>query len=184
MAEPRISTPLVLASASGMVAIGLVVLLSASNGDETETELAEVGPRALHVDDSTPENAAESFYDAWRRRRWSEAEALSSGDARRAVLSKRAADEAMDRDDRIIAERGWEALAQAPLHLALDEVEIDDNEQYTLHGVAEYDFVGSPYRRRVVIHVRGTSSGYRVTRMDLGEVLTELPPMFRGGAEP
>jgi len=180
MAETRISTPLVLASASAMVAIGLVIFLGTST--EPEPSFADAGPQALHVDDSTPESVAESFYDAWRRRRWTEASALSTGEAHQAVAQKQARDEAMQRDERIIAERGWEALAQAPLHLALDEVEIGENEQYTLHGVAEYDFVGSPYRRRVVLHVRGSSSGYRVDRMDLGEVLTELPPIFRGGA--
>ena len=182
MAERRISTPLVLAAASSMIALGAVVLLNTSDA-ETGAEQA-TDPAGLHIDDSTPENAAESFYDAWRRRRWSEAERVSTGHAHRAVLQKQAADEAMDRDERIIAERGWEALAQAPLNLALGEVEIEDGERYTLRGVAEYRFVGSPYRREVTLYVHGTSDGYRVSRMDLGEVLTELPAMFRGDVEP
>lgn len=182
MSERRISTPLVLALTSGMLAISAVVYLSL----ETEApaqETSEHDRSRLHVDDSTPEAVSESFYDAWRRRRWTVAKRLSVGEAWQAVMAKQAGDEAMPHDERIIAERGWDALAQAPLTLQLDQVDIDGDDRYTLHGVAEYEFVGAPYRRRVVMHVRGTEEGFRVARMDLGEVLTELPAIFRG-AEP
>jgi hypothetical protein len=182
VAERRISTPLVLAAASAMLAIAAVVLVGVNQAPSATP--APLPRGALRVDDSSPERAAESFYDAWRRRRWAEATELSVGEARHAVHQKQAADAAMDHESRIVAERGWDALAAAPLALTIEETEIESDDRFVLHAVAAYDFVGSPYRRRVVLHVRGTTEGYRVSRMDLGEVLTELPPMFRGGAAP
>jgi len=180
VAEARISTPLVLAAASGMLAIGVVVYLSVSGRVPAQTDEPEPEPGQLHLDDSSPEAAAESFYDAWRRRHWGAAHQLSVDDARREVLQKEAADAELPRDERIIAERGWDALAQAPLTLNVDRIDIEEDERYVLYATAEYDFVGHPYRRRVVMHVHQTDDGYRVSRMDLGEVLTEIPPMFRG----
>lgn len=182
MKERRLSTPLVLASASAMLAIGLVIY--AGLVDQSEAEPEPEGPADLHVDDSTPEAAAQSFLDAWRRRRWPEATELSVGQARAQVLQKQASDEALEHDERIIAERMWDALARAPLTLALEEVEMHGNERYTLQGVAEYDFVRTPYRRRVAFDVEGSESGYRVSEMRLGEVLSELPSIFGGDDAP
>ncbi|MBX3272643.1 MAG: hypothetical protein KF729_20450 [Sandaracinaceae bacterium] len=181
MAERRLSTPLVLAVASAMLAIGAVVWLGREAPDASPT----VAPRAgMRVDGSSPERAAESFYDAWRRRRWEEANALSIGDARRAVAQKRAADAELANDERVLAERGWDALAAAPLTLSIEQVDLLGSDRFALTAVAAYDFVGTPYRRRVALEVHGTPAGYRVARMELGEVLTELPPIFRGGAAP
>lgn len=180
--EKRISTPLVLAAASGMIAIAFVVSLGMSAEEAPAVEA--LGPRELHIDDSTPEAAAESFYDAWRRRRWREASELSQGEAHAAVIRKQAADEALPNDERIIAERGWEALAHSPLSLALDSVDIHEDDRFTLVGVAEYQLVGRPYRREVGFEVQATPGGYRVTEMHLGEVLTELPEILRGGGVP
>ena len=184
MAERRISTPLVLAAASAMLAVAGVVYVGLTDDSEDETDLGPEGPAELHVDDSTPESAAESFYDAWRRRRWSVASELSRGDARRAVLQKQAADEELPHEERIVAERSWEALARSPLTLALDQVDIHGDDRFTLSGVAEYQLVGRPYRREVGFDVEGTEEGYRVTAMRLGEVLPELPEILRGGGEP
>lgn len=182
MTERRLSTPLVLSAASAMLAIAAVIFFGLQAPEAAVQQDDE--PGGLRIDDSSPERAAESFYDAWRRRRWPEADRLSTGEARRQVHTKQASDEAMEHDDRIIAERGWEALAAAPLELHIEQVDMEPNDRFVLHAVAEYEFVGSPYRRRVVMNVRGTEDGYRVERMELGEVLTELPPMFRGGAAP
>lgn len=179
--ERRLSTPLVLAAASTMLAIAFVVWMGM--GSESEEEPAPLqGPLEIHMDDSTPESAAESFYDAWRRRRWPEAMELSRDEALAAAREKQAADEAMPSEERIIAERSWDALAHAPLTLALEEVEMLGDEHYRLSGVAEYDFVGTPYRRRVSFDVEGTQNGYRVTEMRLGDVLSDLPAIFQGAA--
>lgn len=178
--ERRISTPLVLAAASAMIAIGLVVFFGVGSGAEP---VEAAGPLALTIDDSTPERAAESFYDAWRRRRWAQALEVSVGAARSDVLQKQARDERLPREERIVAERMWDALARAPLTMALDEAEMLSGDRYVLRGTAEYDLVNRPYRRRVEMVVVPSPDGYRVSDMRLGEVLTELPPMFQGAAE-
>jgi hypothetical protein len=178
--ERRISTPLVLAAASAMIAVAGVVLFGIGAGEEPA---APRGPRALTIDDSTPERAAESFYDAWRRRRWAQALEVSVGAAREDVLQKQARDAQLPREERVVAERMWDALARAPLTMALDEAEMLGGDRYVLRGTAEYDFVNRPYRRRVEMVVRPSPEGYRVAEMRLGEVLTELPPMFQGAAE-
>ena len=49
-----------------------------------------------------------------------------------------------------------------------------------LEGVAEYQLVGRPYRRRVTFHVEPGGGAYRVSEMELGEVLTDLPDIFQG----
>lgn len=182
MAERRISGPLVLAAASAMIAVGLVVLWG-MDAEEPTLEAAS-DPDSLHVDDDTPEAAAQSFYDAWRRRRWVTAAALSRGEARRAVAEKQASDRVLPNDERIIAERSWDALAHSPLGLTLDEVEMLGDDQFALSGIAEYQLVGRPYRRRVDFEVGGTPEGYRVSAMRLGDVLTELPEILRGGGAP
>jgi len=180
--ERRVSAPLVLAAASGMLAIAVLVVWSTFGGDRPEAAAPE-RPDELHVDDGSPEAAAQSFYDAWRRRRWGPAEALSVGAALRAVHEKRADDEALPQDQRVIAERSWEALAHSPLRVELDEVNILGDDRFSLSGVASYQLVGRPYRRRVGFDVEGTPGGYRVSEMRLGEVLTELPEILRGGRE-
>jgi hypothetical protein len=177
--EKRISTPLVLAAASAMLAVAAVVF-SSVQGEGAETEHAGGEADAFTVDDSSPERVAESFYDAWRRRRWAQAEQISVGRARAQVLDKRARDQALPREERIVAERTWDALARAPLTLLLDEAEMLGDERYRLHGTAEYQFVGHPYRRRVEFLIEPDGDAYRVAEMELGEVLTELPELFRG----
>ena len=180
-AERRISTPLVLTAASAMLAVAGVVVLSAQDPAPTPVPSPGDEREALHVDDTSPESVAESFYDAWRRRRWPEALHISVGRARQDVLEKEARDAALSHDERVVAERMWDALAHAPLSLELDEVEMLGGERYRLRGIAEYQFVGQPYRRRVsFLAVQEAEGHYRVTQMDLGEVLTQLPDLFRG----
>jgi hypothetical protein len=171
---------LVLAAASAMIAIGVVVLFSLRSEEEPGES---GGPLAFTIDDSTPERAAESFYDAWRRRRWDSALEVSVGAARHDVLQKQARDAELPREERVVAERMWDALARAPLTMALDEAEMLSGDRYVLRGTAEYDFVNRPYRRRVELVVQPSPDGYRVSDMRLGEVLTELPPMFQGASE-
>jgi hypothetical protein len=186
VAEPRraherhVSAPLVLALASGMLAVAVVVWVGS---EPSEPELPPASPSTLRVDDSTPERAAEGFYDAWRRRRWEQALAVSVGTARAAVVRKQARDEDLAPEDRVVVERMWDALARAPLTLMLDEAEILPENQLRLRGTAEYRFVDRPYRRRVEFVVVPADGRYRVAEMTLGEVLTELPELFRGTAE-
>jgi hypothetical protein len=181
MAEgARIPTPLVLVAASAMLAIAFVIAASVWwEGSDAPA----AGGAAPEVEDRTPELAAQSFYDAWRRRRWDQALAVSVGQAHRAVQEKRARDEELPEDERIVAERMWDALARAPLQLQLDEAEMLGGDRTMLHGTAEYEFVNRPYRRRVSFLVEPRGRHYRVARMDLGEVLTPLPTIFAGANE-
>jgi hypothetical protein len=178
--ELRVSTPLVLAAASAMLTIGFVVWWGSRPPPPPPRPHVR---NALVVDDRTPERAAQTFYDAWRRRQWPQALAVSVGTAHQAVLRKQARDAELQGDDRVVAERMWEALARAPLTLALDEADGINGEPLTLRGTAEYMFVNRPYRRRVEFVVVNQDSKYRVREMRLGEVLTELPALFRGTHE-
>lgn len=177
--ERRISTPLVLAAASGMLAVAAVAWLGSWSASPEPT-LDD--PLVVTLDDSTAERAAQSFYDAWRRRRWEQALDISIGATHREALLKQARDAQMPREERVVLERMWDALARAPLTLVLDEAEMPSEERTVLRGIAEYDFVNRPYRRRVEFVVERTDEGFRVSDMKLGEVLTELPPLF-GGAD-
>ena len=180
-AERRLSTPLVLAASSGMLAVAGVVWLSLEDPAPPPSHEGR-RPGDLRIDDRSPESAAQSFYDAWRRRRWDAAERVAVGAARREVDAKREADASLPREERLIAERTWDALAHAPLTLALDRVDIlQGGARYALSGTAEYRFVGQPYRREVAFDVVRAGDRYRVEEMHLGEVLTELPDLFRGG---
>jgi hypothetical protein len=181
MAERRISTPLVLAAASGMIAIAIVATLSSVR----EEPPPDPGGARGSTDDRTPERAATSFYDAWRQRRWSIALALSEGQARADVLDKQGRDQQIPPEDRVVVERMWDALSRAPLELVLDTAEMpEDQEGVTvLHGTAEYMFVNRPYRRRVSFRVVERGDHYRVDEMVLGEVLTPLPEVFAGAEE-
>lgn len=178
--ELRISTPLVLAGASAMLTVAIVVWFGVDR-DEHPAEVPEVV--AARIDDSTPERVAQGFYDAWRRRHWTRALEVSTGTARHEVLEKQARDAELPREERIVVERMWDALAQAPLTLGFDEAEMLGGDRHRLHGIAEYQFVNRPYRRRVEFEVEPSERGYRISRMRLGEVLTELPAMFEGAAQ-
>jgi hypothetical protein len=181
--ERQLSAPLVLAMASGMIAVAVVVWFGRGPAPEPPAPERSDGGR---IDDSTPERVAEGFYDAWRRRRWPPALSVSVGAARAAVAQKQARDESLAPEDRVVMERMWDALARAPLTLRLDEAEMEPAGALRLHGVAEYALVNRPYRRRVeflVVPGSGDSEGrFRVAEMRLGDVLTELPDMFRQGS--
>ncbi|MGE0787021.1 MAG: hypothetical protein AB7S26_15210 [Sandaracinaceae bacterium] len=181
-AEPRISTPLVLAASSAMLAVAAVIYVSVQGGGVSQPQVAPEMPDDLHIDDRTPEAVSQSFYDAWRRRRWDAASRLSVGHLAEEVEQKRAADAALPHEQRIVAERTWDALAHAPLTLGLDRVDILPENRYEIAGTAEYLFVNRPYRRRVEFDVVREGEAYRVEAMRLGEVLTELPAMFQANA--
>jgi hypothetical protein len=184
----RLPTRVVLASASAMVAIGLgAFAVAGRRGPPPDDPGEELPPEApipvLVVDDSTAERAAHSFYDAWRRRRWDEAERLSRGAALQAVRDKRARDETLPEEERRLADQTWLALAAAPMELRLSPAEVLEGGRVGLDAVASYRFMGRPYRRRVRFLVAPDGERFVVESMVLGEVLTELPSLARG-AEP
>lgn len=180
--EKRISTPMVLAGASAMVTVGLAAMYAI----DVPTELAEDEAQrqeyaALVIDDRTPERVAESYLDAWRRRAWDQAAAISIGVAHDRALTKQAMDQDVHREDRVMAREVWERLASAPLEVDFQGAEnLDDRGGLYLHGIASYDFMNHPYRREVSWVVRPEGSLFRVESMENGRVLTSIPDILEG----
>jgi hypothetical protein len=178
----RISTPVVLASSSAMIVIGIMAYMvsrapEAEREEQRAREQRHVIRTDLVIDDSTAERAAESFYDAWRRRAWEQAETVAVGEALGRVQSKRAAETGVNAEDRAMAREAWTAMASAPLTLYFRQSD-DLDGGLALAGIAAYEFVGRPYRREVEFLVVRQGERWRVERMVLGRVLTEIPDLM------
>lgn len=186
--ERKISTPLVLASSSAMITVGLLAWLIGRAPDQIrEEETQRAALAALRIDDRTPEAVAESFLDAWRRRAWDEAERISTGEAHERVQSKRASDDALNEEDREMARQVWATLAGAPLEVTFSQSDTLSEDRIALRGVAAYALVRQPYAREmewmvVRVEIDG-SQRWRVERMVNGRVLTDLPDLLGGGEE-
>lgn len=184
--DKRISTPLVLAASSGMIAIGLVAFMGVQTVQNVEVEEQQRATlAALVLDDRTAEAVAESYLDAWRRRAWDDAARISVGAAREGALQKKQLDQEMDPTDRAMAREVWERLASAPLEVEFTGSEDLGEGAVAISGVAAYQFMGSPYRREVRWEIVPADEEtaprlYRVRRMDNGAVLTETPSLLRG----
>lgn len=158
--KKRISTPLVLVSASVMLSVGVVGLVSARNCDpavRTPGEAPPVVPRDVRVDQSSPERAAESWLDAWRTRSHELALRLSSGIAREKVEARRTREEQMTPEDRALGEAVWKQLADTRLRLQINESENLPYGRLALRGSAVGEWMGRPYVRRMefVMEKRG-----------------------------
>jgi len=178
----RIPTPVVLAAASSMLAVGGLAMVSiATPSGARDDELTE-GPDfvALVIDDRTPERAAESYLDAWRRRAWDQAELVAIGEARARAAEKRAADAEVDPVDRAMARDVWTRLAGAPLEVEFTRSDALEGGGILLSGVASYEFMNEPYRREMSWVVRPEGELWRVESMEAGDVLTEIPDILRG----
>lgn len=181
----KISTPVVLASSSAMILIGLVAWFVSRTPDQIREEHEQrAAIAALRIDDRTPEAAAESFLDAWRRRAWDEAEGISTGEAQARVQQKRAAEEQVDPQDREMAREVWQTLAGAPLTVTFSQSDTLEEGRIALRGVAAYALVGQPYAREMEwLVVRVEDDGgerWRVERMVTGPVLTDMPDLLEG----
>lgn len=187
MTEPsskpkKLSTPLVLACSSAMVAIGIVALYAIDVPEElAEDEAQRQEYAALVIDDRTPERVAESYLDAWRRRAWDQAAAISIGEAHERALSKQRSDGEVEHQDRVMAREVWERLSSAPLEVDFQGSEnLDSQGGLYLHGIASYEFMNHPYRREMSWVVRPEGSLFRVERMENGRVLTAVPELLEG----
>lgn len=178
----KVSTPLVLAIASGMLVIGLIPMLMSGSGGATPHIDADAGPDfvALVIDDRTPERAAESYLDAWRRRAWDQAELVAIGDARARAAEKREMDAEVDPVDRAMARDTWARLAGAPLEVEFTRSEALAGGGLMLHGIASYQFMNEPYCREVTWIVRLEGDLWRVESMELGAILTVIPEILEG----
>lgn len=181
-APKKLSTPMVLAASSTMVAIGIAALYAIDVPAElAEDEAQRQEYAALVIDDRTPERVAESYLDAWRRRAWDQAASISIGEAHERALEKQARDLDVEHQDRVMAREVWERLSSAPMEIDFQSSEnLDDHGGLYLHGVAAYEFMNHPYRREVSWVVRPEGSLFRVERMENGRVLTDVPDILQG----
>jgi hypothetical protein len=104
MAPRRLSTPVVLAIASGMISVGVVAVLATSSDDGAEAEAPE-SPHEIPVDTRTPEAAAETFLDAWRKRDHALCRELTVERALEAVITR-------EEEDAALTEEEWEIKSQ------------------------------------------------------------------------
>ncbi len=169
----RIPTPVVLAAASAMVCVGVIGYWLATRAPTPEP--ASRGPNDLVVDGSSPERAAESFLDAWRKRAHGAARELSVGSAREAVEDREQRDEHMSADERAVKEQVWDAMATSRLGLQIAESENLDDGRIVLRGTAEGTFLERPYAREVAFVLRPVEDQWRVEQIDFGEILSDVP---------
>ncbi len=176
MRSVRLPTPLVLAATSAMVCVGLVGMWASRAPAEDGERSAATAPNATFVvDASTPERAAESFLDAWRRRAHDTAARLSVGPALEQVRARAQRDARMSDHERELKAQVWDAMASERLRLRLRSAENLDGGGLHIEGVAEGSFLGHPYSRAVEFTLRPEGDEWRVADFAFGEILSELP---------
>ena len=169
--ERRIPTPLVLAIASAMVCIGLVAVFMAQEDEPEDPDR----PSRVTVDDRTPEAAAESFLDAWRKREHDVAASLAVGEALTAVRAREERDAHLSDQERDLQRQVWDAMATSRLDLFLRESENLPGGDLRLAGVAEGEFLERPYEREMEFVMKEVQGAWRIESIHFGEILTELP---------
>jgi hypothetical protein len=181
--DRRIPTPLVLAAASAMVSVGAVaayVALYGVPGASGGPEGAQDGTR-VDVRARSPGEAAESFLDAWRKRAHDVALELSTGPARRSVLKRRKADEQLSKHQRQLKDQVWDEMASSRLDVRVRQTDELENGRLRLQGTAEGRFLDRPYERRISFELVSEEDRWIVWRMELGEILTEVPDFLHLG---
>ncbi len=173
MAERRLSTPIVLTLASAMVSIGVVVVVASRYGGADPGPAPS--PHEIPIDTRTPEAAAETFLDAWRKRDHAICRDLAVEGALEAVLTRQEDDQALTADEREVKSRVWDAMASGRLVLELSESDEISETAVGLLGVAKGEFLGRPYEREVEFTMVQVGDDWLVARMGLGDILTEMP---------
>jgi hypothetical protein len=168
----RLSAPLVLAIASGMVSIGVVAGYSGLK----QESLSHHGHQEarLMADRKTPERVCEAFLDAWIRQRFDVALELSDGNARNTVISRMARNE--ESVPGVIAlETDWEVFARDPLKLVIEESHRKAPDLVLVRGAAEGKLMDLPYRRAMEFDAVQRKGEWYVEEMRPGEVLNGIP---------
>lgn len=161
----RVPTVLVLSLSSAMVCVGLVAIFMGRTPSETPTR--DAGATPVEMETATPEDTAETFLDAWRKRDHAVAKRLSVGPAHETVLARERGDEGLDEDTRSVIEV-WNSMARDRLDFVPDESANLEDGKLLLAGQAEGEFLGRPYERRIRFLLTQTPEGYRVYDMQLG----------------
>ena len=135
MGSARIPTPLVLVLSGTMLVIGALAFLSPHLGGEAgEPEEDTPGSTRPPVDvrDGTPEAVAETFLDAWRKRDYEVAMALSVARAAASVEARRRREQAMTAEEREGAAQLWNTMAEHRLTLEIHDRQAPDADHVVL----------------------------------------------------
>lgn len=167
--EKRIPLPLVLAGASVMISIGAAAVFMRNTTEEAPDALSTARPVQVTVDTTTPERAAESFLDAWRKRAHADAVRLSVGTARERAERRRDAEEQMTEEDRVMADAVWRQMADMRLRLRINANENLSETRLVLRGRAEGEFLKRPYTREVSFTMERRGQDWLVENFDFGD---------------
>jgi len=152
-----------------MVAVGL--LAAAGVFSEDVDEEGDQVSRVADVDMSSPERAAETFLDAWRKRDHRAALAASTGRARESVADRQRRDRELSAAERGLKEQVWDAMAAARLALRIEESQDLDDGAISLRGTAEGEFLGERYVREVSFTVAPDEERWLVRDFEFGAIL-------------
>lgn len=170
MGSPRIPTPLVLVLSGTMLAIGAAAFLSPHLGGETDApdeELPGSVRPEVDVRRGTPEAVAETFLDAWRKRDYEVAMALSVARAAAEVEARRRRESAMSEQERETAAMLWNTMAEHRLTLEIHQRETPDDNHVVLAAVARGHFLNQDYANAVRFELRRDTDGeWKVEAMD------------------
>lgn len=167
--EKRIPLPLVLAGASVMISVGVAALFMRGSAEAPEDGVLNARPVQVAVDTTTPERAAESFLDAWRKRAHADAVRLSVGAARSRAERRRDTEEQMTEEDRAMADAVWRQMADMRLRLRINESENVSESRIVLRGRAEGEFLKRPYSRNVQFTMERRGADWLVENFDFGD---------------
>lgn len=165
----RVPAALVLATSSAMVSVGIVAWLVTRPGGDAE-RAAEAQAAQVRIETQSPESAAESFLDAWRKRRFDLGRQLSRGAARAMVEDRASASEDYPQE-MLDLQKAWDVLADSRLGYVVSRSEQLEGGRVQLDGVAQGEFVKKPYRRRVGFVCVREGGRWLVEEMHLGEIL-------------
>lgn len=170
MGSARIPTPLVLVLSGTMLAIGALAFLSPHLGEPDEESLEPLPgatPPPVDVRDGTPEAVAETFLDAWRKRDYEVAMALSVARAAAEVEARRRRENAMTEQERETAAQLWNTMAEHRLTLEIHDRQAPDDDHLVLAAVARGRFLNQDYANAVRFELRRDSAGgWKVEAMD------------------
>ena len=172
----RLSTPVVLTLVSAMVSVGVVALLIARGGEDETRD--PTGGRVELVDD-TPEHAAESFLDAWRKREHATAARLATGPALARVRARQSADAALAGPERELKQKVWDAMATERLAFFVEESERLPRGRLALRGTAEGTFLDAPYERALEFITVPEGDAWRVEDLTFGPILSDVPELLK-----
>ena len=182
----RAPTALVLAGASTAVSLGVVAYLVARTGAPA-ARVTPPAPGEAFVDTTTPERAAESFLEAWRRGDHAACLRMARGEAARTVRARRDRDGA-NREARASVAEARRAWARAHLELVIDQSDMPRPGHVVIRGVAEGDLDGHAFERPVgmtLARADSTDGGaprWVVEQVHLGSLTGDVPAALRAAA--